>query len=188
MNTAIENAFDSNVLDEKFHSRLVRDLDKIAGEANIPVSMVMRSMRDYCTEEEVEWVKHIRNREGEQVGLAYVGVSIDGPIESRMMAMAGTCLRNHIDARLYTVQEVLKRLGNNTMPDPSVLLIPNFFISKEQGGHISSWNISSLLGLLINRLAAGKATVLYVDNLKQLESDYGKAFVQHIHSYFNLIV
>ncbi len=188
MNMAIENAFDSNVLDEKFHTRLVRDLDKIAGEANIPVSMVMRTMRDYCTEEEVEWVKHIRNREGEQVGLAYVGDSSSLPIETRMMAMAGTCLRNHIDARLYTVQEVLKRLGNNTMPDPSVLLIPNFFISKEQGGHISSWLISSLLGLLINRLAAGKATVLYIDNLKQLESEYGKAFVQHIHTYFTLIV
>ena len=86
-----------------------------------------------------------------------------------------------------TVQEALALSKAQDMPDPTVLLIPNFFIAKDEGGQIAIWEISTLLGLLISRLAKGKVTVLYVQNLKQLELEYGKPFVAHIKQYFELI-
>lgn len=185
MNMAIAEI--ESILDEKVHGRLIADLDRVASVANIPKTMIHRTMKDYCTPEEIDWVRHIRNRGGDKVSLAYVGDSGDTPIESRMMAMTGACLRNFIDARLMTLQEVINLLKEDAMPEPTVLMIPNFFIGKDDGGQIASWEVSSLLGLLISRLSAGKVTVLYVQSLKQLEAQYGKPFTTHIKQYFTLI-
>jgi len=189
MNMALQQAYTDNVLDEKVHGRLVQDIDRIASVANIPTNMILRSMSEFCSKSEIEWVKQIRTRsDDDKLNLAYVGEDSKTPIESRMMSVAGACLRNFIDARIFTVQEVIALMAEHRMSDPSVLLIPNFFISKNQGGHISSWHISTLLGLLISRLAAKKVTVLYIDNLKMLELEYGKPFSQHIKSYYDLII
>lgn len=188
MSAIVQQAYHDEVLDEAVHSRLVQDIDRISMTSNIPVGMILKSMKDYCTEEEVEWVKHLWTRdENEKMNLAYIGSNTDKPIETRMMAMGGACLRNFIDARLYTAQEMVRGIDQGKTPNPSVLMIPNFFIGKDQGGHISSWHVSSLLGLLISRLAAKRVTVLYIDNLKALEAEYGKAFVQHVKNYYHLI-
>lgn len=188
MEMALQQAYNDHILDEDVHSRLVADIDRVAAVANIPTNVILRSMKGICTPAEIQWVKGIRTREeDDKANLAYVGEKSSTPIESRMMAMTGACLRNFIDARVMTCQEVITKMGENRMPEPTVLLIPNFFISKSQGGHISSWHISSLLGLLITRLAKKKVTVLYIDDLKMLELEYGKPFAQHVKSYYTLI-
>ncbi len=183
----VATAYAENILDESVHSRLVKDLERISSMANIPPQMILTSMTNHCSPGEVEWVRHIKNREDDKLGLAYVGAKGKMPVESRMMAMGGALLRNFIDARIFTVQDIISRLDQGNMPDPTVLMIPNFFISKEQGGHISSWHVSSLLGLLITRLSNKRVTCLYVDDLKRLEAEYGKSFVSHLKQYFTLI-
>ena len=84
-----------------------------------------------------------------------------------------------------TVQDVILSLKTDSMPsNVSVLLIPNFFIGKKEGGHIADWEISSLLGMLYKRQQEGKKTIIYVSDKKALEAEYGKTFIDHLDGKF----
>lgn len=176
--------FEIGILNIEYHAKLIADLERIAEKAGIPASMVWSRLSQYCEDKDVAWVKHIRK--GEDNGLAYVG-KFKVPVEDKMMAITGACLRNYIDARIMPVQEVIARLKDDSMPQPTVLLIPNFCMDKGNGGDIAQWQISSLLGMLYSRLAKNLKTVLYVGSLPALESNYGEAFRKHIEHHYKLV-
>lgn len=176
--------FEIGILDREYHARLLADLERFAAKAGIPPEFVWSRMSQYCTQEEVAWVK--RMRMGKDHGLCLVG-DFQVPIEDQMMAIAGACLRNFIDARVMPVQEVLSHLKSDSMPYPTVLLIPNFCLSKGDGGDIAQWQSSSLLGMLYSRLAKNLKTVLYIASESALEKNYGEAFVKHITAHYTLI-
>lgn len=171
-------------MDKEFHARLLLEIERFTETAGIVPAMVWSRMAEYCTEEEIEWVR--RMRQDKTNGMVYVG-SPNVPVEDKMMAIAGACLRNYIDARVMPVQDVIARLRADTMPHPTVLLIPNFCIEKGEGGDIAQWHISSLLGLLYSRLAKNLKTVLYVGSWASLEKNYGEAFKKHIASHYHII-
>lgn len=179
-----EDVFSIGILSHEYHERLLSDLDRVVETAGIPKHFVWSKMSEYCTEPEVAWVK--RMRKGQDHGLAYIGKK-NKAIEDKMMAIVGACLRNYIDARLMTVQEVLTRLKNDTMPQPTVLLIPNFSLEKKDGGDIPQWQVSSLLGLLYTRLARGLKTVIYISDLNSLSMFYGESFKKHIDSHYTKV-
>lgn len=179
-----EEVFAEKRLDKTFHARLLIDLDRFAETAGIPPVMVWSRLNEFCSPEEVDWVRHIK--QSETVGMVFVG-AFGMPVEDKMMAIAGACLRNYIDARVMSVQDVIVRIKEQTMPNPSVLLIPNFCLEKGDGGDIAQWNISSLLGLLLSRLSKNLKTVLYVGSMAALEKNYGESFRKHIASHYQLI-
>ena len=121
------------------------------------------------------------------LGLVYVGRKPASPVAQRMMALAGACLRNFINAKVMTVQEVLARLKEGNMPNPSVLFIPNFFIGKEHGGAIPAWQVAGLWGLLLDRQAEGCQTFLYVEDMDAMAAQYGDTFKDHFINYFERI-
>ena len=49
-----------------------------------------------------------------------------------------------------------------------MLLIPNFFHSKDEGGSILQWQATSLYDLLLQRAAEGRQTVLYATELGEM--------------------
>jgi len=100
------------------------------------------------------------------------------PLE-RFSAMAAACLRNYIAARVMTVQDVLEALGEGTMPQPTVLLIPNFYTGAD-GGKMAQWDIPALLGMLYSRQSAGLQTVVYVNDLAPMGKAYGIGCEQHL--------
>lgn len=178
------SAFEEGTLDAQYHERLLADLDRVAETAGVQKAFVWSKLSSYCDTHEVEWVK--RMRKGQDHGLAYVGKK-NIAIEDKMMAIAGVCLRNYIDARMMPVQEVLTRLKNDTMPQPTVLLIPNFSLEKKDGGDIPQWQVSSLLGLLYTRLARGLKTVVYISSMESLGLFYGESFKKHVEAHYTKV-
>ena len=174
------------VLRPEVHHRLVQDLPRIALTANIPPTYIYTSMVGTCGPQEVDWVRTLKNHHEHNIaGMAFVGMIPN--VEDRMMHIAGACIRNYLDARVMTVQEVIEKQKAGAMPEPRVLLIPNFFLKKDSGGDIPSWQVSSLLGLLYSRFAKQLHTVLYVQNLHSLAEAYGVSFSGHIQSHYTLV-
>lgn len=179
--TALEHkAYATGVLKPEVHHLLVKNLPRLASTANIPESMVLHKMSDFqCSLDEIKYVKKIRvHAEKGIYGAAYLGASNSFP--TRMMAVAGACLRNFIDAKVMTLQEVLEEQQNGSMPEPKVLLIPNFFVAKSDGGKIADWHIAHLLGLLLSRMTKQLQTVVAVSDLNLMSKTYGEPIAQHI--------
>lgn len=184
-----EAAFESKVLDKEFHRPLIDDLPALARAANIPVQTVWTSMVGVCTHAEIEYVRGLRRKSLDGVsGLVYLGASPSLPMTNRMMAMAGACLRNYIDARVMTLDDLLQGLKLGSLGTPTVLLVPNFFVGVKDGGKVAEWQISGLLSMLYSRQAEGLQTVLYVKSLTELSSAYGAAFKQHLDANFEKII
>lgn len=186
INDVPKSIVEIGIINEKYHARLLANIDEVASMAGIPVPMVWARLSEYCTAQDLTWFTRMRVEK--ECGVVYLGLSKHSvPVEDRMMAMAGAFLRNYVDARVMVVQDVISRLKGGDMPAPTVLLIPNFCLGKGEGGNIPTWEISGLLGLLYSRLAAGLKTVLYVSSMKDLEVQYGAPFVRHLESHYVVI-
>jgi len=189
MSTAsLEQAIADKLIDREVHSQLLADIEGFTRTAGIPERFVWTSIRDYCEEDEITYIhdllRSLVERDGECLGMVYIGNVEGASANDRMMAIAGICLRNYINAKVMTVQDVLQAMKDGTMPgNVSVLLIPNFFMDASDGGHIAKWQISELIGMLYKRQQEGKHTVLYVSDLDSLESEYGLPFRQHLRNF-----
>jgi hypothetical protein len=180
MNDAIyKQAFESEVLDPKEHGLLVREIESVARRAGIPIQMVWTSMKKFCTDDEVSYVRELRKKmKGGVLGLVYFGDVSGAQIIDRMSAVAAACVRNYINAQVMQVNDVIRETQAGTMPMPTVLLIPNFYIGDDN--EIPKWRSNALLDMLYTRKQEGLQTFLYVRSMKGLESDYGDMFVDHL--------
>lgn len=180
-----EEAFTQGVLDKVFHDRLIADLDRLSGKAGIPPKYVWTSLASYCSEKDIQWVRRMRS--GEDQGLIYTGTNYSIPVEDKMMAIAGACLRNYINAKMLPVRSIISGLQNDTLPSPTVMLVPNFCMPKSDGSSVAPWESASLLGWLYSRLAQSKKTVLYVGDMNTLEDVYGEAMARHLKAHYTII-
>ncbi len=189
MTNDLQKAFDSGVLDPSVHGRLLQNLDHFAQKANIQKHMITMKMSEFnCTKQEINYVKTIKRKSADGIyGLVYTGKEDGSSVITRMMAIAGACLRNFVDAKVMTIQELLSELKEGTPPEVSVLLVPNFFISRAEGGKIADWHIAELLGLLYSRMATGKQTLLYVSDFEALRKAYGDPMATHLEQHFRAI-
>lgn len=185
MTTELTQAYNSGVLHPEVHGRLVANLEGFARRANILESMILHKMSAFaCTPAEIEYVRGIRRQaDAGSYGLVYVGKETK-PVMTRMMGVAGACLRNFVEAKVITLQELLSDLKEGSPPDVSVLLVPNFFVAKSEGGRIAEWHIAELLGLLYARMAKGQQTFLYVSDMEALRKTYGEPIFQHLDHHF----
>lgn len=182
--TIPKEAFSSGLLNKEFHDRLISDLERLVRKAGVPASAVWSRLSDYCKKgEDYDWVRDMRITS--DAGLAYVGKT-EIPVQDKMTAIVGACLRNYTDARVMTLQDVIKRLKDDTMPSPTLLLIPNFYLGKDEGGDVPTWETTKLLDLLMSRHAEGKKTVLFVSSLPGLEKAYGAPFREHIEGKYSI--
>lgn len=180
-----EEAYTSGVLNKEFHDRLIRDIDVVSESAGIPPKFLWSKMSEMCQEADIEWVKSIPKSMDH--GLVMVGSGFkkaDHPVTDRMMAMAGAFLRNYIEAKVMPLQDVLTALKNDSMPSPTILLIPNFCLANTDGGSVAPWQIGSLLGLLYSRLSRNQKTVVFVSSIECVEKAYGESFKAHFQSHF----
>lgn len=177
-----EEVFKSKLLDKDFHERLIQDLQQVVSTAGVPVNAVWMRLSTHCCEKEMMWVKNMRS--ASNCGLIFIGANFPVPAEMKMTAITGVCLRNYTDARMMPVQEVIKRIKDDSMPSPTVLLIPNFCLDKTNGGDVPSWEISSLMGLLLSRVGKGLKTVLCATSMAVVQKQYGDSFKALIESKF----
>lgn len=183
MSAAMQAAYDSGLIDRGYHERLIADIQGVVQQAGVDESYVWTPMSKYCGEVEIEYVIDIKlqtSLEDPVFGMVYVGKVEDAPINDKMMSIAGACLRNYVNAKVMTLQAVIDAMKATSMPSPTVLLIPNFFLSRSGGGRIAEWEVSSLIGLLYQRQQEGKQTVLYVGDWDGMKAEYGQVFADHI--------
>lgn len=180
-----DEVFEIGILNKDYHERLLADLHKYAAIAGIPVEFVWSKLSAYCTDQDLEWVR--RMREGQDHGLIYEGTNFEVPIADKMMAITGACLRNYIDARFITVQDILQQLKDHTIKSPTLVLVPNFCMSKEEASSIAPWQAADLLGWLYSRMARDLKTVLYVGSMATLEKNYGEAMASHLKAHYSII-
>jgi hypothetical protein len=182
--TANAKYYAHKILIPEHHQRLVQNLASVAQTAHIPPQYIYRySMADHCTQAELDWVRTLHSHEDEDcAGLIYEGKQ--PKLDQRMMTMAGAFIRNYIDARVYPVQDIVQMLKRGKKPEGTIILVPNFFLTKENGGHVATWEVSALLGWLYDRYGSSQQTVLYVQSLTAVEQEYGTSFKDHIDEHF----
>jgi hypothetical protein len=178
-------AFGSGLLDYEYHAPLVRDLARTVARAGLGPNyqhMVWTPLSEIATDVEVTFVsKYDRIRENGLAGLCYHGnLTIPPDVVTRMMALTGCFLRNYVDARVATVQEVLAGIKDGSEFDPTVLLIPNFHLPQGGAGNVASWNVSELFGMLLRRHRDGRLTVLYAQSLDRMAVEYGAEVTEFV--------
>lgn len=175
------HAYDTGVLDRGVHSRLAQNLEHFAQRANIADVYILDKMSNFdCSDQEIAYVRTIkRAAAAKHFGLIYHGKETK-PVMQRMMGVAGACVRNFIDAKVMSVQELFADIKAGNPPTATVLCIPNFFVAKSEGGKIAEWNISELLGVLYARMARGQQTLVYVSSMKELRTTYGDPIADHL--------
>lgn len=179
-----DSVFESKILDREFHGRLLADLERLTRKAGIPAHYVWSRLADFCTEEEIAWVRKMRTDDDH--GLIITSSSVSIPVECKMMAMVGAFLRNYINARMLSVQEVLTLVKSPGTTPPTVALVPNFSMPKAEAS-VAPWESASLLSWLYSRLVDGQKTVLFVGSMKTLEEVYGEAMLKHLKTHYRIL-
>jgi hypothetical protein len=172
------------LLNDDVHGPLLKNIAEYCSMAGIPERLIYQSASNFLTDKQYQTFSQIKTfPERGLAGVVLYG-NLQKPVEDIMGIITAVCLRNYIDARLMTVKKILDILKQSTEFSPSVILIPNFFISKLQGGHQADWDISTLLGFLMDRYNSGKITIVYVSSLINLRQEYGVAFYDHLTNHY----
>jgi len=181
----MDQVIENSVLDKTVHARLIGNLDYISQVARVPAYMIHKSAKPYLSHEEVDWLAHYRkNKVSGTAGLCLMGEGQNAEI--KFMAMAGALIRNFIDARVSTLASMYDESGSFAPPNPTVLLIPTFCVAFD-GKPLASWQLQQVYSMLVDRLAAGKLTVLYVVDWKTLKAQYGASMVEFIQNNFTIL-
>lgn len=180
-----KEAFASGLLNLDVHDRLLLNLERVVKKAGVPTHAVWSKLSDFCEpKSDYAWVRDLHS--SADFGLVYVG-KLKVPADAKMRAITGACLRNYTDARMFTVQEVIRLLKDDSLPDATLLLIPNFCVDKTDGGDIPTWEVQLLLGMLLKRMSAGQKTVLYISSWTALEKQYGESFKDHLQAHYSVM-
>ncbi len=185
-----DEVFNKSVLDKEIHDPLIKDIQAVARSANIPESVLWTSMEEYCSPGEITYVKNLRNWSDQgKYGLAYIGrpPKKSKSVPTRMHLAAAACIRNYINAKVVSLQSVISHLKDNTLPSPTVLLIPDFCVGNSEGGKVPEWIIHGLLSMLYDRQSASLQTFLYIKSSEDLQHGLGSAFVDHITDNFTIV-
>jgi len=180
--------YETKVLKEEVHARLVQNLDVYARDAGIQRRWVWTPLAETCGDAEIDYVRKYptHKAEGAVQGLLYVSASpgVSPKVDERMAAVAGAFVRNFIRARVMTLASVLETLGSDKSVEATVLLIPNFCLSKAEGGDLPTWKAAMVYDLLLQRSNANLHTVLYASSVGEATKTYGTACGRLLDSHF----
>lgn len=182
-----EEAFKNGVLHRQVHRPLLDDLEHTLELAGIPPEFIWRSARDFCSEDEIDWLTHINHPSDYGLAILHHSGKTHKPVIDRMMAMASALTRNFKESKVTTVQVLLESLKDGSYEDPRVLLVPNFCMPSTETGKVADWHIPALLDVLYRRMSKNLKTVIYIGSMDNLEKLYGTAFREHVQAHFSLI-
>lgn len=164
--------------------QIVADMPHICSTANVPEKYIRQSMRYECDDTQVAWVKNFINTRHSPHRLGHGGLLLTGKDqkpEVKCMAITGTLVRNFIDARIMSLNSVIE--APTLAQAPTVLVIPNLFISMF-GKQLTAWQVQTLYDVLLNRLTSNRPCVIYVEDMDDLEKQYGQIFADHLRENF----
>ena len=165
-------AMGMTVLKAGVHDRLVQDIDQVAAMSRVPASMIRQSSVGVLSPALVKYIASFRKLR--ELGLAngYLTAPLKKTPERIMMAMAAALIRNFIDARVFTLQNLIA--ADEDYLIPTAIFVPNFqntFVGKPLASH----QLQKLYSILLDRAVQDKVTVLYVENKARMMEQYGTA-------------
>lgn len=164
------------VIDKQHHNQLLRKWPGLAARANIAEFWIERSVKDYCSDSVVKYLRNLRVLMGKgRGGLMLSESSVRS--EDRCSVIAAACFRNYIDAKVMSLNEVLDVSRKQGVPETSVILIPDFYVYDNP---LATWQIAALLSFLSQRHQKAKATIIYVRNLTGVRNTYGEEVYSHL--------
>lgn len=175
----------SGILKPDKHARLVANIEAFAKDAMITSNWISSRLSEYCSPQEIEWLKRFKfHAQENNFGLCLTG-ECDNVLD-RMSSMAGGLLRNFIRARVVTLHTIL---GEEPVDlDCTALLIPNFFTKQGKGNTgVPGWKIGELQDLLMQRRLNGQQTILYVENMAEMASEYGAHMRRFIANNYTMV-
>jgi hypothetical protein len=163
------------VLDPIVHQRIIADMAHYCEVANVPRVFVQHSMKGYCKEGEIDWIRKFNVNLQNHVG----GLLIEGTdrVETRCMAITGALMRQFIDARIMSLNTIIDNPEDAVTP--TVLVVPNLYM-KSFGKQLTAWQIQAVYDVLLNRRIKNRPSVLCVENIKAMEDNYGAMFTEHL--------
>lgn len=159
-------------LRREVHERMIIDRAYYCRLAGIQEHWLWQPLSQHAGTRELKWIRRLKFHPGAGVqGLLYVGNAAHASVS--MQALTGALVRNFIDARIRTLDEVLEK-SKSDMPDrdASVLLLPTFC---SEAGEVVDWRKQAAWSLLSERDRAGKLTVLFASSLETVKLCYGTA-------------
>ena len=183
----VDDPYATGLLHKEHHSRLVANLTNFAKDAGIQRHWVWTPIESFCSDEEQTYVNTFKRHASYGVGgLCYVGM--EGlEVRNRMSAITGKLVRNFIRARMMTLGTVLDTIAQEGSVTATCLLIPNFFIAKDQGGSIATWQVQTLFDMLMQRQADGQQTVIGVTDKGLLGKEYGRPLTELLDAAYRII-
>lgn len=176
---------EKSILSKEHHARLLQDIASVVATARIPEYMLHRPMAAYCTKAMVDWVKAYPEYMASGSGGMCITGNVKG-VATQMQAIAAAFLRNYKDARVIPIHNLLK--PDEDPENPTVLLIPDFFLKSVSGrAAFTNWQIRELYGMILDRYVSRRATILYVQDMKRLDDEYGDAMADLINSHWTLV-
>lgn len=161
------------------HDALADQIQVISEQTRIPERFI-RSVgaKEYCSEYEMVWLRSAKkNMAAGHLGMIFYGNQTR--LQNKLLAIGATLIRNYVDARVYSLSEILYALDHKYMepPEATVLIIPDLCISDYT---IPKGQIHKLTGFLYKRFAAQKGMIAYVDSLESVGQTYGKSVLDNL--------
>ncbi|MFP3647052.1 hypothetical protein [Paraburkholderia sp. SIMBA_054] len=175
----------TTVLDPIRHRTILDDIDHICQTAGISQHFLTHSMMDVCGPDEVDWVRNFPMYRQKLAGLVLTN---GANVSNRLMYMAGALIRNFTDARVYPINTVLRLAKAGELPTPTVLMIPNLYVKA--GGAtkgLAHWDVQAIYDVLLERQAAGKPTVLFIQDMDSASQAYGDVFRDFLENNYKIV-
>ncbi len=174
----VAKAIDEGVLDKKFHAPIIRRLDFFSVQTRVPVSYICSSAANHLSPDHLKALQKFHDWTNLGIGGLMVHGKANQSITSMFCAIAGFMIRNKIDARIYTLQELATdaRLDGPGLPNCNVLLIPDFHIVEVR---TNDWIRQTIDTIIYSRYANQQFTIIYCEDHKLMRSQYGKPLDMH---------
>lgn len=167
------------ILDPEKHYRLIQQRHAVAQRAGLGaahISAIWETLPPIVTRNQRQWLVNVIYKNPSHVlfrgGSKYVSECF--------RALVGALLRNEVDARLMTVEEVVQIVMEGEQLEAGVLFISDFAVEDEPRSEPVKRKIT---GVVRQRINAGLPTALYASNINSVSKIYGAAFSQEVSAF-----
>jgi hypothetical protein len=182
MKTA-QKAAQSPVLDIDFHLPILRRWPVgMAERANVAEHFLFTSCRDYVSKGAAEYMRKQKDLMQQQQGGFVLTRDLQHSALDRCASLVAASFRQMRTGRVILLQDLLKRLKSDEVPDIAMIAVPDFF---DDSVALTGYSRQLVMHFLSNQYLNSKATVLYVSSMKEMRKVYGEQVFDHINqNYF----
>lgn len=172
----------TGILNYQKHWRMVQNIGMYAEQSGIPEYFIYHTSEGILESKDVEYLEKFSNHFIN--GISGAVIESNHNFIDRMYSMVGVLIRNFIDARFITLQDLIKEIKSGNSPKSKLICIPNFALDKSEGGNVATWEMSNVLSWMLNSHSQGRQVVIYVETLDYINQQYGGVLRTHIDNHF----